>query len=218
MFTNIEKSPENSNFASKDLIDKTIESKDQQRVDLYQPKAPEGLLSIATATLFNNEECKKIIDSCIGELWTPVKVYGSGNIHRASMQRLRGNLSEHPLNLFREAIVSANAEIYNFSLVGMIDLDYPQVARYSKGDFYDLHTEINPMTLTRKLSFLVMLNDPSEYEGGEIEFLNTELKHEETSQVGTMLIFPSFLTYRIKPVKKGSRYVVTGSIHGDSFK
>jgi hypothetical protein len=224
MFTNTAKSNQEAEtaFTSADSIDKKIEittPPNSASVEVSNsPKFIEGLLSIGSSPLFNEDECKKIINGCIEELWTPVKVYGTGNIHQASMQRVRGNLSELPFSLLREAVVSANTEIYKFNILGMLDTDYPQVARYKKGDFYNFHTEINPMSTTRKLSFIIMLNDPSEYEGGEIEFLNTELAHSETSKIGTMIVFPSFLCYRMKPVKKGIRYVVTGSIHGDSFK
>jgi len=219
MFTDTNKSkPETeTTFTSTEIVDQRIDVPETHR----QPNSPrisDGLLSIASSTLFNSEECKKIINSCIEELWTPVKTFGTGKIHQATMQRVRGNLSEHPFALFKEAIVTANSQLYNFELLGIIDTDYPQVARYKKGDFYHYHSEINPIASTRKLSFIVMLNDAEEYEGGEIEFLNTELDHSETSKIGTIIVFPSFLTYRIKPIKKGIRYFITGSIHGDSFK
>ena len=223
MFTDPEKIEKAPQFTSTDLIDTHIEvpkvtSSDPNNQRNNIPTLTDGLLSIASSPLFSPDECKKIIDNCIEELWSSVKVYGEGKIHQAAMQRLRGNLAEYPFTLFRDAIVTANADIYKFNILGVIDTDYPQVARYSKGDFFNFHTEINPMATTRKLSFLVMLNDPSEYEGGEIEFLNTELTHSETSKVGTIIVFPSFLTYKVKPVKKGKRYLITGSIHGDSFR
>ena len=223
MFTEPANTEKATQFTSTELIDTKIEvpkitSSDPNNQKVTAPLHTDGLLSIASSPLFSPDECKKIIDNCIEELWSPVKVYGSGNIHQTSMQRLRGNLAEHPYNLFRDAIVAANNEIYKFNILGIIDTDYPQVARYTKGNFFNFHTEINPMATTRKLSFLVMLNDPSEYEGGEIEFLNTELSHEETSKVGTIIVFPSFLTYKVKPIKKGKRYIITGSIHGDSFR
>ena len=225
MFTDTTKTTKTTNetkFTDADIIDKKIEvpqANNGPKIEYSDsPVLTDGLLSIGSSPVFNSEECKKIIENCIDELWQSVKVYGSGNIHRAKMQKVRGNLSEHPFNLFKEAIITANNQLYNFNLLGMLDKDYPQVAKYSKGDFYNLHTEINPMSLTRKLSFIIILNDETEYEGGEIEFLNTELNHSETSKIGTMIVFPSFLTYKIKPVKKGTRYFITGNIHGDSFK
>lgn len=221
MFTNIDKpDEEKKDFAPADLLDKKIEVSENRDSDknYHTPKFVQGLLSIASATIFNKDECAKIINSCIDEIWTPIKIYGSGDIHRATTQKARGNLSESPFHLIREAIVTANSEIYKFDLLGIVDTDYPQVSRYQKDDFYDLHSEMNPMSSTRKLSFLIMLNDKFDYEGGEIEFLNTELSHEETSSIGTMLVFPSFLCYKIKPITKGTRYLLTGHVHGDSFK
>ena len=161
MFTDTTKTTNETKFTNADIIDKKIEVpevKDRPKIEHNNsPVLTDGLLSIGSSPVFNSEECKKIIENCIEELWQSVKVYGSGNIHRAKMQKVRGNLSEHPFNLFKEAITTANTQLYNFSLLGILDTDYPQVAKYSKGDFYNLHTEINPMSLTRKLSFIIIL-------------------------------------------------------------
>ena len=119
MFTDTTKTTNETKFTNADIIDKKIEVpevKDRPKIEHNNsPVLTDGLLSIGSSPVFNSEECKKIIENCIEELWQSVKVYGSGNIHRAKMQKVRGNLSEHPFNLFKEAITTANTQLYNFS-------------------------------------------------------------------------------------------------------
>jgi len=73
----------------------------------------------------------------------------------------------------------------------------------------------------RKISSILILSDRSEYEGGEFEIdprhhdpddgppLNSSVKHlSEIENKGTIVVFPSFVWHRIKPVTKGVRYSV----------
>ena len=70
----------------------------------------------------------------------------------------------------------------------------------------------------RKLSVTCQLTDGSEYEGGELEFdfrdydpnIRDESKHlikaKEVLPKGSIVVFPSHVWHRVKPVKKGTRY------------
>ena len=103
-------------------------------------------------------------------------------------------------------------------MLGIIDQDYPQIFKYEKGDYYKFHVEINPLSITRKLSFIINLSNSSEYTGGEIDFLNTSLENTISSTQGSILVFPSFLPYQIKPVLSGTKKIIIGHIHGPEFK
>ena len=219
MFTNTEKKLEKTTeFASTDLLKTEEVTLPTSGPEKLSPTYVPNMLAITSTSLFSLEECNKLINGCIGELWEPVVVSGNMKLHSAETQRVRGNLESFPFTVFRDAIIAANTDFYNFQLLGMLDNDFPQVVKYSKGDFYNLHSELNPGLTTRKLSFLINLNDPSEYEGGEIEFLNTEMDNSVINTPGTMIVFPSFITFKIKPIKKGKKFIITGNIHGDSFK
>ena len=74
------------------------------------------------------------------------------------------------------------------------------------------------MAATRKLSFIINLNDSSEYTGGEIEFLNTDTSASNINEVGSLIVFPAFLPYRIKEVTSGHRHAIVGHIHGTIFR
>ena len=59
------------------------------------------------------------------------------------------------------------------------------------------------------------LSDPNDYEGGDLEFdfkQNAENENpqkricSEIKEQGSIVIFPSFVWHRVKPVTKGTRY------------
>ena len=70
----------------------------------------------------------------------------------------------------------------------------------------------------RKLSMTCQLTDGSEYSGGELEFdfrnydphMRDEAKHlrraKEILPKGSIIVFPSFVWHRVKPVTAGTRY------------
>lgn len=108
------------------------------------------------------------------------------------------------------------------------DWDYSescQFTKYSSGQYYGWHCDSwnvpykdinkNRNGKIRKLSVTCSLSDPSEYEGGELEFnFNHPDKRKkdnirkciEISSRGSIVVFPSFVWHRVCPVKKGTRY------------
>ena len=93
-----------------------------------------------------------------------------------------------------------------------------QLGHYHEGDFYDWHTDSfkNPSIQTehqyhperpynRKVSVTVWLNEPDEYEGGEFDLETRGPNAEERFDTfkmpkGTMIVFPSHLWHRVRPV------------------
>ena len=70
----------------------------------------------------------------------------------------------------------------------------------------------------RKLSVTISLNDPDEYDGGNLEFdfrnqVDWERNRkkaiktcEEIRPRGSVIVFPSFMWHRVAPVTRGTRY------------
>ena len=102
-----------------------------------------------------------------------------------------------------------------------------QFTKYKRNQYYDWHCDSwnNPYKKEgpdkgkiRKLSVTCQLTDGSEYTGGELEFdfrdydphMRDEFKHlqqaKEILPKGSIIVFPSFLWHRVKPVTKGTRY------------
>ena len=99
-----------------------------------------------------------------------------------------------------------------------------QFTKYKLNQFYDWHCDSwdstysnkdNPDTFgkIRKLSVTCSLSDPSEYEGGELEFQfrnqddpTPKKKCVEILPRGSICVFPSFVWHEVRPVTKGVRY------------
>ena len=83
---------------------------------------------------------------------------------------------------------------------------------------YDKPDDLNSHGKIRKLSVTVSLSDPSEYEGGNLEFdfrnqidweRNKKSKIKECTEIrprGSIIVFPSFVWHRVNPVTRGTRY------------
>ncbi len=111
-----------------------------------------------------------------------------------------------------------------------------QFTIYKKGQYYDWHcdswdkpyAEEGPTKgKIRKLSNVVQLTDPKEYEGGELEFdfrqYDPDKKRKtqiakEIAPKGSIIVFPSFVWHRVKPVTKGVRYSLVNWNLGWPFK
>jgi PKHD-type hydroxylase len=100
-----------------------------------------------------------------------------------------------------------------------------QFTKYKLNQFYDWHCDAWDAPYTnkdnkdtfgkiRKLSVTCSLSDPKDYEGGELEFdfrnmepgKPTVRKCVEIAPRGSIVVFPSHVWHRVKPVTKGTRY------------
>jgi PKHD-type hydroxylase len=112
-----------------------------------------------------------------------------------------------------------------------------QFTKYKLNQFYDWHSDswehtyedLNNKNIhgkIRKLSVTCSLSDPKDYKGGELEFdfRNMEpdkpniRKCTEIAQRGSIVVFPSHVWHRVKPVTKGTRYSLVIWNLGHPFK
>ena len=98
-----------------------------------------------------------------------------------------------------------------------------KLIEYQKGGFYGWHTDFNAGTCSvRKLVGIVQLTDPSEYEGGDVQFgiqdKDTKEWYTMNKLKGSLTLFPAFLCHNVVPVSKGKRYVIQELFIGDHFK
>jgi PKHD-type hydroxylase len=106
-----------------------------------------------------------------------------------------------------------------------------QITRYEKGAFYDFHQDGKSDNLgaydepqnkfrhgnVRKLSMSIILND--DYEGGDFEFATlNKIYTPDFNKLGSVMVFPSFMMHRVKPVTKGTRYSLVSWFLGTPFK
>ena len=98
---------------------------------------------------------------------------------------------------------------------------HTQLSRYKSSDegHYDWHIDADaPVNdIQRKLSISILLSDPSEFEGGELQFKGIENDKILTKQ-GSIVVFPSFIEHRVTPVTKGVRYSAVTWASGPAFR
>ena len=68
----------------------------------------------------------------------------------------------------------------------------------------------------RKISMTLLLNDPSEFEGGDLELMAPG-KFAKLKQ-GHAIIFASFINHRVNPVKRGIRQSLVVWFGGKPFR
>ena len=85
--------------------------------------------------------------------------------------------------------------------------------------FYDWHMDSYPPKngIQRKLTCVILLNDSTDYEGGELQIKNLEDRILLKNQ-GSVIVFPSFIDHRVTPVTKGVRYTAVTWALGPSFR
>ena len=100
-----------------------------------------------------------------------------------------------------------------FGFEGMQMRETGQYSEYSKGDFYNWHIDLGvnaiPVPPVRKISLSLLLNDPKEFEGGELEIFSragdTNDNFVFKLKQGQALFFASFHVHRVKPITLGNR-------------
>jgi len=70
----------------------------------------------------------------------------------------------------------------------------------------------------RKLSLVIQLSNPSEYEGGDLIFYNGHEGTKIQKQKGMGVFFPSYTLHECTPVTKGERYALVAWVHGPPFR
>ena len=114
--------------------------------------------------------------------------------------------------------LNANDMLWKFNLHTILDsIQYTEY--YEGGGHYDWHVDIGPYPInSRKISMSILLSDPSEYEGGDLElWTGGDVKTIERIK-GSAILFPSFTMHRVTPVTKGVRKSLVLWVGGDSYK
>ena len=91
------------------------------------------------------------------------------------------------------------------------------------GDYYHTHADaawVNEQPSQRKLSVMLQLTDPADYEGGEfrMEHISQPLPQDEIKTRGMLLVFPSLIRHGVTAVTSGVRYSLVGWYMGPPWR
>lgn len=117
-------------------------------------------------------------------------------------------------------VARANREAFGFDLSELGES--AQIARYRadhEGHF-DWHSDIGAGAAAsrRKLSVVIQLSDPADYDGGALEIWPDSHVRSAPRARGQATVFPSFALHRVTPVTRGTRWSLTLWAHGPAFR
>jgi len=123
-------------------------------------------------------------------------------------------------SVFSHYIGIANKQQWEYDLNTLLGI---QVSKYEAPDgHYRWHSDYGTSQnndYTRKLSASLLLTDPSEYEGGDLEFIDYHGNNVfAPKQRGSIIVFDSRVPHRVTPVTKGKRYSLVTWIYGPKLK
>jgi PKHD-type hydroxylase len=119
--------------------------------------------------------------------------------------------------------IQANNDFFNIHITR---LNFVQLAEYDAsymGEYKEHHDVFwmnNDPFYHRKLSCIIQLSDPNDYEGGDFEMTDCSvpIDREEVRQQGSIIYFPSMLRHRANPVTKGTRYSIAAWFEGPKWR
>jgi PKHD-type hydroxylase len=151
----------------------------------------------------------------------------SGNLGSEDLAKIRrshvswvshGSETDWIFRKLANVVSSVNAEHYGFDLTGFGE--NLQLTNYDQSEqgMYGWHQDCGSKSISRKLSLVLQLTDPSEYEGGNLQIkTNSEIRNVRKER-GLIAIFPSFQLHQVTPVTQGSRQSLVAWITGPAFR
>jgi len=167
--------------------------------------------------MFTPKLCQEIIDMGKKQPEEKGKVEFGNKVRVSTIRWLPFNMMQPVYDDINIFIQKTNRNHFGFNDIQITEP--AQFSEYQKGEFYTWHTDISlNMHLeppVRKLSMTLLLNDPNEFEGGNLEIASNNLL---PMKQGHAAIFASFLQHRVTPVTKGVRKSLVMWFGGEPFK
>ena len=162
--------------------------------------------------------------------WSDIQPAAIGSNERILNQDIRStkiswlNLSKenhHIWDKLARVIAEVNSRYFHFDLTGFYEPI--QLGIYTAEDkgHYDWHidTFTGNKSAPRKLSMVLMLSDPSDFEGGELLLKSDQDEHVKLDMVkGRAWFFPSYMLHKVTPVTRGVRKTLVLWVGGPPFK
>ena len=170
--------------------------------------------------LFSDEELDHLNNLCSVDCKDAV--VGASNevqpeVRRAKVNWLsKENGAEEIFERLSEMVSSINAQHYGFDLTGFGE---PlQLTTYSSENegMYTWHQDTGG-NISRKLSVVVQLSDPCDYEGGQLQIWSNSGVEDIPREKGLITIFPCWTMHQVTPVTSGQRKSLVCWISGPDF-
>lgn len=159
----------------------------------------------STAKIFKNEEVQEIRKSNIAFIF-------------------RDSENEWFFNKIEICVNKLNTKLFGFDIHRLETLQYTLYDE--EGSHYDWHWDMfESRNITdvelyeqRKVTAVLQLSDPEDYEGGELEISPCGKNKFITKKKGYLSVFPTFLLHRVTPVTKGKRKTLVAWFTGPDWR
>ena len=119
--------------------------------------------------------------------------------------------------------ISANNDFFDIHITR---LNFIQIAEYDssyRGEYKEHHDVFwmnNDPFYHRKLTCVIQLSDPEEYEGGNLMLTDVSVPPGENDfrAQGTVVFFPSLFRHKATPVTSGTRYSIAAWFEGPKWR
>ena len=191
---------------------------------ITEPKWKSWIIQ-TTTPLFKPDQCRQIIAS--GRAQKPQQAQvginrpGGGTDTKKRITKISWIPFQEMGHMYQDLnkfIQQANENHFGFGDIRVTE--QAQFTEYPEGGFYDWHMDCDVNMQheppVRKISMTLLLNDPSEFEGGDLELMAPG-RYAELKQ-GHAIIFASFLNHRVNPVTRGMRQSLVVWFGGKPFR
>ena len=169
---------------------------------------------------FTDDEISRIRDIGDELQTTNVKLYGEFDDTKVKASGSHFGLTDETRWMYdrmAKMVSDINRDHYQYDLTGFHENFY--YLTYREGDHFNWHLDAGEETpAPRKLSLVLHLSDPSEYEGGEFDVMVATNFVTAGKRKGIITAFPSFKIHRVRPVTSGIRRVLTAFAAGPNFR
>jgi len=132
----------------------------------------------------------------------------------------RDESTEWIFEKLENCIISTNRDFYNFELYPLKTFQYTSYVGDDQ-EFYNWHWDMHSsgeLISQRKISGVVQLTDPSEYEGGDLEMSICGSLEVVPKIQGSCNLFPTFVNHRVTKVTKGLRETIVFWVEGPDWR
>lgn len=117
---------------------------------------------------------------------------------------------------------AANRDFFRFDLTGIGEgiqfLKY-EVFKDKPSGHYLWHQDFGGgLSSNRKLSLVVNLSDPRDYDGCQLEVFTEKAWASPYVNRGEAIVFPSWTSHQVTLITRGTRYALAVWIHGPQFR
>jgi len=159
-----------------------------------------------------------ILEEVRGATASAATVYGSKSAVESNVRRTkRLDVSAATRDAVVQRLMQQKDAIAAHFEITVDECEEPQFLRYEQGDFFVAHQDgntplIRDFTLHRKVSVVIFLSDPRDYDGGALVFHGRypegDLRQTVAPDPGTLVAFRAETTHEVTPLTRGERFTI----------